>query len=111
MSTKTNISKNLKWYEHDGLLTYINELKYKDFIQNPDVHFQQAKILNLDIILQECRGDPLENSVKMYETIYKNDFKGYSKKEKNKAFSPALQSDRGDVHVERKVCLEHFKNL
>ena len=77
-----HVDHNLKWHEFDGLLTYINELKYKNFIQNPDAHFKTAQIVNFDIIHHECRGDLLENVVKTYETICKKEFKGYSLKEK-----------------------------
>ena len=61
-----HVNQNLKWYEHDGLLTYIDELKYKDFIRNADAHFKNAQIVNFDIIHHEYRGDPLENSLKTY---------------------------------------------
>ena len=44
MSEKTFVNKyipeytpnNLKWYERDGLLTYIDQLKYEEFSSNPD---------------------------------------------------------------------------
>ena len=59
------VNQNLKCYGCDGLLTYIDELKYKVFIRNPDAYFKNAQIVNFDIIHQEYRGNPLENSVKL----------------------------------------------
>ena len=34
------VPDNLKWYERDGLMKYINKLKYDDFISNTDEHFK-----------------------------------------------------------------------
>ena len=32
------IPEYLPWHKRDGLLTYIDQLKYKDFISDPIVH-------------------------------------------------------------------------
>lgn len=52
--TNTYIPKNQgkKEYESYGhdLMTYINELKYKRFIENMDSYFSQARYINFDII-------------------------------------------------------------
>ena len=50
-------------------MTYIDNLKYEHFIEDTDSYFSQAKIINFDIIHHECRGNPLQNSLKYYETI------------------------------------------
>lgn len=70
-----HIDQNLKWYELDAFLTYIDVLKYKDFIRNPDAQFKNAEIVNFDIIHHECRGDPLENSVKPMRPYPKRNLK------------------------------------
>ena len=50
MSAGTNFANNympryvpedLPWYERDGLLTYIDQLKYKEFISDPDAARQE----------------------------------------------------------------------
>lgn len=64
-----HVDQNIKWHEFDGLFTYIDELKCKNFFRNPDAHFKAAQIANFDIIYHECRSDLLENFVKTYETI------------------------------------------
>lgn len=76
------VDSNLKWYVCDDLLTYIDELKYKEFIRDTDAHFKNEKVVNFNIIHYECRDDPLCNSVKNYRTLRSKDFKGYSQKEK-----------------------------
>lgn len=57
-------SSNLKWYERDGLLTYINQLKYNELIENSDKHFRIAKVINFEIIHKECRGQPATDNLK-----------------------------------------------
>ena len=37
-------SNTISWYERDGLMTYIDALKCKKFLENTDKHFE---ILNL----------------------------------------------------------------
>lgn len=37
---------NLPWYERDGLITYIDQLKHKRFIDNPDI--KNGEIANFD---------------------------------------------------------------
>ena len=58
------IRENLKWYEKDGLLTYIDRLNYEKFTENRDVYLKNVQIKNFDIIHNESRGDSLENSIK-----------------------------------------------
>lgn len=50
---------NLPWYERD-----FHQLKYKEFIVNLHGHFSKVKVINFDIIHNECSDKPLENSVK-----------------------------------------------
>lgn len=39
---------NLQWYQRDGLMTYIDKLKYDNFIR--DEHFKITKVVNFDMI-------------------------------------------------------------
>ena len=36
------ISPDLKWYERDGLLTYIDQLKHSEFSKDPDSYLKNA---------------------------------------------------------------------
>lgn len=47
---------NLPWYKCEGLLTYTDQLKCKEFIENPEEHFSKVKVINFDIIHNQCRG-------------------------------------------------------
>ena len=87
-----------KWYEHD-LMSYIDVLKYNKFIKNVDDHFQRAKVINFDIIYQECRGDEVEYSKKFYQTIENKDFKNHDNNIREEALTSAIKSERKDVYV------------
>ena len=43
------VPEDLTWYERDGLLTYIDQLKYKDFILTPML--KNTKIINFEMIM------------------------------------------------------------
>ena len=101
---------NLKWYKRDGLLTYIDQLKYKEFIENPDEHFQIAKVINFGIIHKECKGQPVTDDLKkIYHSIDSNDFVKYDNKSKDKALGSAIHYKRNDVSVSRVLVFKHFK--
>ena len=90
-----------KWYEHYLLMPYIEDLKYNEFIENTDEHFQKVKIINFDIIHHECKGDELEYSKKFYQTIENKDFKDYDNNIKEEALTTAIKSERKDIFIDR----------
>ena len=51
--------KKYEWYEHD-LMTYIDDLKYDQFVNDMDLHFSHAKVTNFDTIHHQCCSDKLE---------------------------------------------------
>ena len=55
-----HVKSDLQWYKRDGLMTYIDQLKYQEFIKNSDDHLQKVQIINFDIISHVSRGYPLE---------------------------------------------------
>ena len=48
------VPEDLPWYERDGLLTYIDQLKYKKYISDPDAAVQNTKAINFDMIHAQC---------------------------------------------------------
>ena len=49
------VLENLPWYERDSLLTYIDQLKYKDFKSDPDAYLKKkAEVVNFDMIYARC---------------------------------------------------------
>ena len=51
-------------------LTYLDDLKFEHFMENPDQSIRNTKTVNFDIIHQECRGDKLEKSYEYYQTVF-----------------------------------------
>ena len=83
--------------------------KYEKICKNRKEYFENAKIVNFDIINNECRGDPLKNSVEHYQTIKKDDLKLVRKGDEGKFVASAIRTQRNDVNVARDVAVEHFK--
>ena len=50
------VKSNLKWYERDGLITYINKLEYEKFEEDRDQYLKNINIINFDIIHNKCRN-------------------------------------------------------
>ena len=90
---------------HDTLL--IN--KYEKINENKKEYFNLAKVVNFDIINNECRQDPLENSVKYYQTIYKKNLDCARQKDKEDFISEAIKSRREDLYIKKDVINEHFR--
>ena len=105
------VALDLKWYERDGLITYIDRLKYERFEQNRDSYLNNVKITNFDIIHHECRGDPLQNSYKHYNTVNQKNFDRMPSFDRRKATAACFRSKRKDLYVQRDIMLAYFKTL
>ena len=72
------VPENLPWYERDGLLTWYDQAKCKEFLEDPDVHFKNKKIVNFDIIDKSIRGEKIpENDLENYQTVKMDRVKKY----------------------------------
>ena len=102
------VKENLKWYEKEGLITYIDQLKYKEFQKDRDAYINQTKITNFDIIHHECRGDRLDISIKEHNTIKKEKLKQLPPSEKYAAVAACFRSTNKNLVIEKSVAKEHF---
>ena len=91
------VKQNLRWYERDGLITYINQLEYKKFEEDRDSYLEKIKITNFDIIHSQCRNEPLENEIKYYKTIDTKDLKQMPPADKDAALPACFRSKRKDI--------------
>ena len=105
------IAPDLKWYKRDGLLTYIDRLKYERFEKDRDAYLKNARIINFDIIHHESRGDELQNSYKHYKTVGEKNFDKMPKNGRKKATAACFRSKRKDLYVQRDIMLAYFKTL
>lgn len=58
-----------------SIMTYIYDLKYKNFNEDMGSHFSRAKIVSFDLIYHQCRGDKLNNPMHHYKITCDKDFK------------------------------------
>ena len=42
--------ENLPWYETDGLMMYIDQMKYKEYSENKDQYLKNVEVVNFDMI-------------------------------------------------------------
>ena len=90
---------------HEILLRH----EYERINKNKKDYFRKAKIINFDIINHQCRGDPLKNSIKYYETIHQNDLQLAKEEDRDDFISEGIRSRREDLYVEKDIINEHFK--
>ena len=66
------VPNDCKWYERDGLLTWYDQIKCKRFLEDPDRHFNNTKIVNFDIINKWARGEEVSGqTLTNYQTVQK----------------------------------------
>ena len=93
----------------DNLHEILLRHEYERINKNKKDYFGKAKIINFDIINHECRGDPLQNSIKYYETIHQHDLKLAKKEDRDEFVSESIRSKRKDIHIEKNIINEHFR--
>ena len=60
---------SLPWYEQDNLMTYIDELKYKQFLKDLKEKLENSHIIKFDII--HNKSNLLHNKTEHYKKIKK----------------------------------------
>lgn len=91
------------------LKRYFDYLDYKDMSDDPDNYFKNKKVINFNIIHNQCRGDPSQKSNKDHKTVSKDDFKNYPETDKNKVLSSVFRNNRDDLWIKRDLMTEHVK--
>ena len=103
-----NYIPNYPKYE-DDLHEILLRHEYERINRNKKDYFTKAKIINFDIINHQCKGTPLKNSIKYYETIKKNDLEVAKEEDQDEFISEAIKSNREDVHIEKDIINRHFQ--
>ena len=84
-------------------------MTFNEIINNTDYHFENSYITNFDLIHHNCRGDPLKQTKKHYETIsYEKLNEIISKEDRASFISSAIKSERKYVFIEKEIFKEHF---
>ena len=98
------VKPDLKWFERDGLMTYIDRLAYERFEEDRDTYLKKVNVINFDIINHELKGTPVEKDIKNYKTIYKRDPKQMPADDKDAALAACFRSKK-----KRFICRRRFK--
>ena len=107
----TFVPEDLKWYERDGLMTWYNQGKCRDFLDKLDKHFENAKIANFDIINKFVRGQEMRQlTLQNYQTIQNKEVFQYLSKEREKIMSATIKSTvkRNDVFISEDLFKDHL---
>ena len=90
-------------------MSYIDRIKYRTIRDDPDQYFDNVKVVNLDVIHQECCGDKLISNYKDYKTIKKEDLNCHPKGEAEVVLSAAFRNKRDDLWVKCDLMIKHFR--
>ena len=100
-------SNNLPWYERDGLMTWYDQVKCQEFLEDTDKHFQNLKIINFDIV--NSKGKLLKDKIKQYQTINHCEILSYPPDLQDEILSSIFRTKRDDMFVKKETVMEHFK--
>ena len=51
------VPSDLKWYERDGFMTWYDQVKCEQFLEDVNKYFSKTKIVNFDIINKSIKGE------------------------------------------------------
>ena len=103
------VKKDLKWFERDGLMTYIDRLNYERFENDRDNYLENVNVVNFDIINHQLLGTPLEKDIITYKTVQKKDLKQMPASDKHAALAACFRSKRKDLNIERTYAMSILK--
>ena len=88
------IPKDLPWYERNGLITYIGQVKCEEFLRG----FKTVRIINFNITQREVAGAKVpEELLQHYKTVQNEWVKKYPKKDQEKFLGGAFDTERPDI--------------
>ena len=96
---------NKKDILHDTLLRE----KYEKINKNKKEYFRNVELVNFDIINNHCKGTPLQNTVKFYQTIDKEKLQCAREEDKEDFISEIIRSRRDDIQIEKDIINKHFQ--
>ena len=91
-------------------MTWYDQAKCRDLLENSKKHFEEVKVVNFDIIHRSARSEPVPAEIlKKCQTIQTERVKQYPKKDHKKILSDAFKTERHDLYFEQKVVLDHLR--
>ena len=90
--------------EERDFLSYLDDLKYEKYMEDPDIYFKNIKIINFDIIRN--LGEPMRKPIETYQTVHDADLVKYTPKAKEKFVSSAM---RNQDHTRQLIYFEKIQ--
>ena len=100
-----------KQYERDGLMSYINQLRYKKFVKYKNAWLKTRKVVNFNLIHNYWKDklDELYKKVKKHQAVTCANLEPYTQKMKNSIVSCARRCGRSDMFLEMKIIFMKLK--
>ena len=92
--------------EERDFLSYLDDLKYEKYMEDPDTYFKNIKIINFDIIRNQILGEPMRKPIETYQTVHDADLVKYTPKAKEKFVSSAM---RNQDHTRQLIYFEKIQ--
>ena len=92
--------------EERDFLSYLDDLKYEKYMEDPDTYFKNVKIINFDIIRNQILGEPMRKPIETYQTVHDADLVKYTPKAKEKFVSSAM---RNQDHTRQLIYFEKIQ--
>ena len=103
----TFVRSDLPWYKRDGLMTWYEQCKYQEFLENTDEHFQNLQILNFDMMNSNGKID--DDKLKPYQTIDHHEIMAYPSELSEEIMSSIFRAKLPDMHAKKETVVENFK--
>ena len=103
----TFVRSDLPWYKRDGLMTWYEQCKCQEFLENTDEHFQNLQILNFDMINSNGKID--DDKLKPYQTIDHHEIMAYPSELREEIMSSIFRAKLPDMHAKKETVVENFK--
>ena len=86
-------------------MTLLNKIKCNEFLEYPDKHFREKKIVNFDIIYKSIRGEKIpEDDLNKYQAVKNSRVNQYPKNRKISFYLLHLEQT-GKTYILRKKLL------
>ena len=99
----TYVPNNLPWHKRDGLMTWHDEGKCHNFLENTDEHFEKSKIVNFDII--NSNGQVDNKQLREYQTCEHHEVMNFPPEKRKQIMSSTFRVNRPDMFVKKETAL------
>ena len=98
--------------EERDFLSYLDGLKYKRYIMDPDTYFKNVKVINFDIICNQILSEPMHKLIETYQTVHEAHLTKYILDAKEKFVSCAMRNQDDTmqpIYFEKSTVRNHFR--